>query len=202
MNKLLLINNQNKLSSAFNKFVDTCKTEVCIVNYTDIVKNITSLLENCSGIIFTGTDIPPAGNIKYYGTEIQIILQAKVPILGICGGAQIINLAYGGTLKECAKGYCGKQLTKLKNDEIFIGLKDLSYFFVRHKWIIKDVADQFHPIAFHAEEGMVYAIKHNFKSIYGCQFHPERRSDGLKVLHNFIEIVKRAYSNDRKNKNF
>lgn len=86
-----------------------------IVPYTDDRSLIDQYLDRVSGLVITGGafDIPPEaygeqaksglGELKPGRTNFELAmlksaLQRKVPILGICGGMQLLNVAFGGTL--------------------------------------------------------------------------------------------------------
>ena len=77
--------------------------------------SIRSYLENLDGVLITGgdCDVPPSFygqdtqhpsvKIKHNRTSFELALVhealiLEMPILGICGGAQVINVALGGTL--------------------------------------------------------------------------------------------------------
>lgn len=87
-----------------------------IVAYTESEESLRQLAKICDGFCFTGgVDIHPG----YYGEELlpecgevhhrrdslemrafPIVLASGKPILGICRGAQLVNVALGGTLYQ------------------------------------------------------------------------------------------------------
>ena len=88
-------------------------------------KSINSILDIIDGLVITGGafDIDPkyySENIKYKNiliknkrTEYEIkicklSLKRNIPILGICGGHQLINIVYGGSLFQDIKGDLSK----------------------------------------------------------------------------------------------
>ena len=87
-----------------------------IVPYTDCDETLAGIVALCDGICFTGgADVHPSyfgeeikeacGTIQKYRDEYELKLfdiayKAKKPILGICRGAQVINIALGGTLYQ------------------------------------------------------------------------------------------------------
>ena len=87
-----------------------------LVPVTDDVETLRQIVSQLDGIIMTGgEDIDP----KYYGEEnhpqlgevnherdgydltlVKLAIEHNVPILGICRGLQLINVAMGGTLYQ------------------------------------------------------------------------------------------------------
>lgn len=117
-------------------------------------------------------------------------LRNKVPILGICRGAQILNVACGGTLFGDVRREKGSRLKHVdprhydsyRHTITVAPETPLSRWYGRarlrvnsyHHQGIRDLAPRFRAMA-HAEDGLVeafYAPAARFQ--VGLQFHPER----------------------------
>jgi GMP synthase-like glutamine amidotransferase len=140
----------------------------------------------------------------------RIILAAEWPILGFCGGLQLIATAHGteiGPMRRLRDGesdpHSGYQSGYFKewgfmpvlvsaSDPLFKGLGKAPVFFQAHYWEVKQVPDCFHPLA-STPECPVQTIKHDEKLVYGTQFHPElydgQHTDGRDLLVNFFQIA-------------
>ena len=136
---------------------------------------------------------------------IQNVAKMHKPILGICRGLQIINVAFDGSLYQdntMAGKHIQQHQQKEKRDYPIhsIHIEDNSFLspifknktFVNsfHHQSIKQIAPQFSVVA-KSEDGIIEAIQHNHLPIWAVQFHPEamcdRNHDMLKIFCSFIK---------------
>ncbi|MDH7515330.1 MAG: gamma-glutamyl-gamma-aminobutyrate hydrolase family protein [Bacteroidota bacterium] len=126
-----------------------------------------------------------------------------IPVLGICGGHQLLALAYGeavapirGTLKGnsyrgmyAQHGYTAVQLDR--ECELFRSVPSPAWFWENHVEEVKRLPDGFTRIATE-DESPVQAMRHTSRPLFGVQFHPERFSTkypaGCIVLRNFFHL--------------
>ena len=138
----------------------------------------------------------------------ELVLEKKVPVIGICVGMQIMgNRSDEGKLEglkwidsEILKfdESLIKQRTKLphmgwndvtpvKNHPLFIGLDKEAIFYFLHSFYFNcnNPADS---IAV-SDYGLSFSSAVNKQNIYGIQFHPEKSHQyGEKLLHNFAKL--------------
>jgi putative glutamine amidotransferase len=161
-------------------------------------------IESCSGLLFPGgQDIHP----KYYASEahlclgdvnsrvdeyqlklIRSALESGKPILGICRGAQLLNVACGGTLlqdlSEAPNG-CLKHFQNGRQYEVMHQVKTITgsllenllggEFWVNssHHQAIREVGSGLTVIAM-ASDGVIEALQMNDRDfVLGVQWHPE-----------------------------
>ena len=181
------------------------------------------------GIVFTGSscDIEP----HRYGQEnrksafcdavlddmefalFQSFMQRKKPILGICRGIQLINVALGGTLIQDVE----EEVPNLtvhgpvyRKETVFhpVTAKDGSLlqklfgssFLTNsyHHQALKDCGSGLIPTVT-TEEGIIEAIEHESLPILGVQWHPERMigdeqlnlPDMLPLFRHFISLCRK-----------
>jgi GMP synthase-like glutamine amidotransferase len=139
----------------------------------------------------------------------EIIKSGCLPVIGLCGGHQLIGLAYDaecGPLRKLkpgepevgdfATGWFKEvgflPVNVIQSDPIFASLGKQPIFFESHYWEIKQVPDEFELLA-STDECKVQSIRHKQLPIYGTQFHPEVNSadkrDGRTLLANFFRIA-------------
>jgi len=121
---------------------------------------------------------------------IVIVRQAARPVLGLCGGLQLIALAYdvpvgpmrplapgerdpdpemgGGYFKEW--GFTPVRVTR--SDPLFDGLSEAPIFLAAHYAESKGTPPGFELLA-STDACRVQAIRQTGKPVYGVQFHPE-----------------------------
>ncbi len=193
---------------------------------TDNEEIIDRYVEMVDGIFFTGgNDINPLifgeepirelGEIEFDRDEFEIKLYKKaaaanMPILGICRGMQLINVAAGGTLYQDIYtqrsgtnnhspslnfgGYEHHSISIRDNTKLFEILntneiKTNSY----HHQAVKDIAEGFVATAF-AKDGIVEGIEStNFNFVVGVQWHPEVMYEKYPVYSSlFKELIEAA----------
>lgn len=103
------------------------------------------------------------------------------PILGICGGMQILSLIFGGVLIE------NKEIGQIKihfEREFFNFKSPLAEVYLLHNYAVLN--KDFEVFASSQEIEIPQAVKHKTKEIYGVLFHPEVRNK--EMILNFINL--------------
>ena len=178
------------------------------------------MIKRLDGLLLSGGDfdVPP----EYYGesshpklgglarerseSEKALLLEAltqDMPVLGVCGGMQLINVVLGGSLWQ--------DLSLRENTQIHIQPKDKHIPFhsitleegsrlagfmqtlhpmvnSTHHQLIKIVSDELVAVA-HSKDGVVEAIESSSKRfLLGIQWHPESLADGsnLAIYEAFV----------------
>ena len=190
------------------------------------------MIETIDALIMTGgEDIDPV----YYGEEpipqqgeivperdafdiemIKLAVAQDIPLLGICRGHQLMNVAFGGTLyqdipsqiktgvlkhSQRAPGWYGTHKVQIQEGSILATAlgKTSVYTNTFHHQAVKDVAPGFIVTA-RTSDGVVEAIeKKDNKKVFGFQFHPEMpTSNGSdEFLPVFTYLVKLAKENKK-----
>ncbi|MGI8687665.1 MAG: gamma-glutamyl-gamma-aminobutyrate hydrolase family protein [Thermomicrobiales bacterium] len=163
-------------------------------------------------VILGGADIDPAfyGDRPHpatYGVDaeadryeivaVRAALDCGTPVVGICRGMQVINVACGGTLVQdlgADTPHHGPPHAIMVTQRIhldadsrlgsILGRADISVRTGNHQ-AVRDVADGFSVIA-RAGDGVVEAIEHTTAWVIGVQWHPE---DPFADAHDLAAIA-------------
>ena len=115
---------------------------------------------------------------------------ADLPIFGVCLGHQCIGQAFGGTITRADKIMHGK-LSRITHNQagLFDGLPDNLTVTRYHSLMIQadNLPDELNVTA-KTEDGIIMAVQHKTRPVFGVQFHPESiaSQDGHKLLGNFL----------------
>ncbi len=131
-------------------------------------------------------------------------LNRKLPILGICRGAQLLNVFLGGSLYQNIQGfyvetpqirsiYPKKEIRINKNLLMYnIFRKDKIYVNSLHNQAINNVATEF-KIAAQELNGVIQAVEHSrYPYIIGVQWHPEylpQKKEQLRLFSTLVEFA-------------
>ena len=185
-----------------------------------------ALLQRLDGLIFAGgQDVDP----RFYGgaatrfstlldpelDEFEIALarlavQAGVPLLGTCRGHEILNVAFGGTLRQHLDGSSGcrhnRWIYPLTDPghaieisagstlhRLYGGKAEVNSF---HHQAVDRLGVGLEAVAFASEDGVIEAIELNGAEALGVQWHPEFAPVAEPALEWLAERA-RAYADAR-----
>jgi GMP synthase (glutamine-hydrolysing) len=145
------------------------------------------LTENIKGVIFSGSPFSvrdeksPVPQIELY--------KGKVPLLGVCFGAQFMANHFGGeVLPSKIREYGRANLNFVDSGcDLLKGVRSNSQVWMSHGDTIKKIPSDFKVIC--STSDVEYAgFKVDNEATYGIQFHPEvyHSEDGQQLLKNFI----------------
>ena len=164
-----------------------------IIPYKTSCKKI--LDENPDCIILSGS--PASIHDKKAPIFDKELLSSKIPILGICYGAQLLSKLFNSDVKKSKiREFGPAKLKKIKNDKILNKIPNKSISWMSHGDTIFKLGSKLQTLA-KSEFGSIAIFKHKTKKIYGTQFHPEvvHTSFGKQFISNFLFIISDCKNN-------
>ena len=191
--------------------------EIVIASKTD--ENIYSVLENADALILSGgSDVSP----KFYNCAnenlvrttdvardefekkiLEIALNKKIPVLGVCRGLQFVNVMLGGTLYEDIQTYnfdnhtnCNHNIL-IQDNTIISEITKLKFGNVNssHHQSVKEIGNGL-IVSSKSEDGVVESLEWKDKSdksfLLLVQWHPER----LEKENPFSKNIKEKFINE------
>ncbi len=126
--------------------------------------------------------------------SIRLLLEiaARVPVLGICLGHQIIGVALGGRMRRATRIAHGV-ISEIRHDGrgIFAGLPNPCGFVRYHSLVVDAPLPAGLKATAFDENGDIAALEHETLPVWGIQFHPESAlsSYGERLARNFLELI-------------
>lgn len=179
--------------SQFTQLIARCVREANV--YCEIIpynKNYV-IEDNLKGIILSGS--PCSVNDENFPSVDIPALNSKVPVLGVCYGAQLTAKTYGGRVDKSNKREYGRAILQTKNGEDIL-LKNISpnsQVWMSHSDSIVALPEGFEVLAT-TESIPVAAFKKTTTDsfpLYGLQFHPEvyHSTKGKVLIKNFLVSI-------------
>ena len=210
--RILILANQK--SHNYVSAIEACGGEVTLKYLPDLELDYDGL------VLCGGNDILPA----YYGQETngahsfdlerdktelaltRAFIDTGKPILGVCRGLQLLNVALGGTLIQDLENADFHRSTD-EGDRVHIINAD---GFLKDIYGVRFSVNSAHHQAIDTLgkglvtaavcDGVIEAVEHKEKPFIAVQFHPERMClsyksdktvDGIKIFEHFIELCKK-----------
>ena len=186
---------------------------------------IDDVLNSVKGLVVSGGyDVHP----KYYGEkkihrsvrltpdrdrfEMTLVKKArtrKIPILGICRGHQLINVAFGGTLyqdfrlkKDIPNHRTGKVKYRRRKHKVLINENSKLYAIIKrkeievntsHHQIIRNIAPGFLATAWSKKDGVIEGLESSKdRYLVSVQWHPEidhKKESSKKLFSSLIQAA-------------
>ncbi|MCB9750890.1 MAG: aminodeoxychorismate synthase component I [Myxococcales bacterium] len=128
------------------------------------------------------------------GVGARAILEARVPVLGVCLGHQAIAHLHGGAIEHAPAPMHGRVSAVVHDgDPLFAGVPPTLAVVRYHSLIVaRPLPGELAAIAWTRDDGLVMALRHRARPLWGVQFHPESicSEHGRRLLENFCELTR------------
>jgi GMP synthase (glutamine-hydrolysing) len=157
--------------------------------YSEIIPwhKFDGLPEGCKGVILSGSPFSVRDNDAPM-PDLSGIL-GKVPLLGVCYGAQYLALQNGGNVEASnSREYGRANLNVVNTDDVLLkGMTVGSQVWMSHGDTILDLGDGFETICSTGDVKFA-GFRAVGQEVWGIQFHPEvfHTTEGPTLMRNFI----------------
>lgn len=119
---------------------------------------------------------------------LDLLRTGAPPVLGICYGMNVLNLAFGGEVDRAAHKEFGPADVRITRVDPLLSIGGRSTrVWMSHGDRVTRIGDELESLA--ASDNAPYAaLRHRDRPVYGLQFHPEvtHSVDGRDILRNFV----------------
>jgi len=203
--RILVVNNyldQTKYSEAMDNLCarvkDASRDPVERVSYEgfgpEFVRN---QIGRFDAVVLSGSEAlysRPEDRLKFQ-KAIEGTRSLTLPVLGICGGHQLLAMAHGENIVDMGRALRDYyEVEILADDPLFDGLERRILVRESHREMVEHLPKGFFLLA-KSRDTPIEAMKREEGIVYGVQFHPERHDEahpaGGVILANFAKLVKR-----------
>lgn len=181
--RVLVINNGTlslpQLRARFEKLGSDTET-------VDVASVPRTLGGRYQAVVLSGTKVR-AYDTDFYRPLTDLVRDAGVPVLGICGGMQLIAVAAGGKLVPGPQRVGGHTAQVDQGEPLFREVGESVTVFHRHTLYLEAAPPGFTTIG-RSEAAPVEFLRSDDGRILGSQAHLEFRSDGMAILRGFARL--------------
>ncbi len=181
--KIIILDFGSQTTQLIGRRVRELNTYCEIVPYNKFPHDDQSVI----GVILSGSPFSVYDE-KAFKTDLASI-RGRIPVLGICYGAQFMAWANGGTVEPAGSREYGRALLSSVNesDPLFNGIEPGSQVWMSHGDTITSIPENFRVVA-STEKVRIAAYRIDNENTWGVQFHPEvyHSAIGTDLLRNFV----------------
>ncbi|WP_124054499.1 anthranilate synthase component II [Arcanobacterium ihumii] len=162
----------------------------------DVVRN--DAVDLSDVVLYDGVLISPGpGMPADAGMSPEVIRlcgEKEIPMLGVCLGHQALAEVFGGVVSHAPELMHGKVSQIVHSDSVLMDGLDNPLTVTRYHSLAvepESLPEELIATA-HTTNGIIMALKHRSKPLFGVQFHPESvlTQGGLEMLKSWFNIAK------------
>jgi GMP synthase (glutamine-hydrolysing) len=143
--------------------------------------------EGLKGIILSGSPFS-VNDANAPTVDVKSFVE-KLPVLGVCYGAQLSAKLYDGRVEKSDKREYGRALlTTIGSSPLLEGVSQSSQVWMSHSDTIKELPEAFEVLGTTASIPVAAFGLQGDNPLYGLQFHPEvyHSNEGKRIIKNFL----------------
>lgn len=193
MTRILVIDNYDSFVYTIAGYLQQLGASVHVIRNDDLsVGELEHALAEFDGVLVSpGPGTPAEAGLSI--PMIEIALRTGVPLLGVCLGHQAIAEALGATVTHAEELMHGKvSRVHHTGDTFFAGVPDWFDATRYHSLaVVRDTVPEVLEVTAETENGIVMALRHRERPIFGVQYHPESvlTQGGYQQFGNWLELV-------------
>ncbi len=183
MDKIIILD----FGSQYTQLIARRVRELCVYCEIHPFNKIPQLDADVKGVILSGS---PSSVRDADAPKPDLSgIKGKMPLLGVCYGAQLLANEYGGEVEGAPSREYGRAMLTVvdKLDPLMLNVPSPSQVWMSHGDTITRLPEDFHIIG--STENVKAAAYHiEGEKTWGIQFHPEvyHSTDGQQILANFV----------------
>lgn len=182
----LIVDNGSRSVPLITREVTTAGWACTVLPLTTLPRAGSAGAAAFDAVILSGTDLPVWAPV--YHDELDLIRSSRVPLLGICGGLQLIGRAFGADLEEGPPVIGRTRVSLAAGIPLFTGMPDQVELFQRHIYRLASLPLGWEAIATSAN-CKLEGIWNPPSGSYGMQAHLEFRAEGRALLRRFLALA-------------
>ena len=184
--KILILDFGSQTTQLIGRRLRELNTYCEIIPYNKLPEDLTGV----AGVILSGS---PYSVYDQEAFKVDLSsLRGKLPLLGICYGAQSLVHQAGGRVEPSESREYGRAHLSIRHehDALLEGVSSGSTVWMSHGDTITELPKGFRIVA-STEDVEAAAFRIDGEKTWGVQFHPEayHSEEGLKILGNFLTVT-------------
>lgn len=184
--RALIVDNGSRSVPLIAREVTAAGWACTVLSLTTLPRAGSAGLAAFDAVILSGTDLPVWAPV--YHDELDLIRSSRVPLLGICGGLQLIGRAFGANLEKGSPVIGRTRVSLAAGIPLFAGMPGQVELFQRHIYRLASLPPGWEAIATSAN-CKLEGIWNPLSGSYGMQAHLEFRAEGRAMLRRFLALA-------------
>lgn len=142
------------------------------------------------GVFLSNGPGDPAATGEYAVPMIRQVLEADVPLFGICLGHQLLGLALGGKTRKMHQGHHGANHPVMDRTTDKVEITSMNHGFAVDAESLPDTVEETHVSLF---DGSNCGLRLKDKPVFSVQYHPEASPgprDSHYLFNRFVNLIR------------